>query len=234
MAKILEMPKLSPTMEEGVLSAWHKKEGDPIAVDDLLADVETDKATMEFRSFDKATLLKILVAPGSHVKLGQPVAIIGAPGDDISALAGQGAAPPPADAPRTPEAGSQAPRAAPSPPVAPPAAAATVAPPPVGATLAPGPVIGSPEPPAPDTAAPIAQRKPPVINALERASFPGAERPRADDETGGETGGRRVLASPYVRKVAREQGIDLKGAQGSGPGGRIVPGDLQAMHSPAT
>ena len=82
MAKILEMPKLSPTMEEGVLSAWHKKEGDAIAVDDLLADVETDKATMEFRSFDKATLLKILVAPGSQVKLGQPVAIIGAPGED--------------------------------------------------------------------------------------------------------------------------------------------------------
>ena len=64
MAKILEMPKLSPTMEEGVLSAWHKKEGDAIAVDDLLAEVETDKATMEFRSFDKGTLLKILVAAG--------------------------------------------------------------------------------------------------------------------------------------------------------------------------
>ncbi len=52
MAKILEMPKLSPTMEEGVLSAWHKKEGDAVAVDDLLAEVETDKATMEFRAFD--------------------------------------------------------------------------------------------------------------------------------------------------------------------------------------
>src|SRR5580658_7515306 len=92
MAKILDMPKLSPTMEEGVLSAWHKKEGDPIAVDDLLAEVETDKATMEFRSFDKATLLKILVPPGSEVKLGQPVAIVGEPGEDVSALAGQAGA----------------------------------------------------------------------------------------------------------------------------------------------
>ena len=64
MAKILEMPKLSPTMEEGNLTVWHKKEGDAIAVDDLLAEVETDKATMEFRSFDKGTLLKILVAAG--------------------------------------------------------------------------------------------------------------------------------------------------------------------------
>src|SRR5579871_6726019 len=89
MAKILEMPKLSPTMEEGVLSAWHKKEGDAVQVDDLLAEVETDKATMEFRAFDKTTLLKILVPAGSQVKLGQPVAIIGNPGEDVSALATQ-------------------------------------------------------------------------------------------------------------------------------------------------
>ena len=86
MAKILDMPKLSPTMEEGVLSAWHKKEGDSIAVDDLLAEVETDKATMEFRAFDKGTLLKILVAPGSNVKLGQPVAVVGAPNTGKSSV----------------------------------------------------------------------------------------------------------------------------------------------------
>ncbi|MFS8069465.1 MAG: lipoyl domain-containing protein, partial [Byssovorax sp.] len=53
MAKILDMPKLSPTMEEGQISAWHKKVGDAVAVDDLLAEVETDKATMEYRAFDK-------------------------------------------------------------------------------------------------------------------------------------------------------------------------------------
>src|SRR5271166_4738334 len=87
MAKILEMPKLSPTMEEGVLSLWHKKEGDEIGVDDLLAEVETDKATMEFRAFDKGTLLKLLVSPGALVKLGQPVAVVGAAGEDVSALA---------------------------------------------------------------------------------------------------------------------------------------------------
>src|SRR5437879_6560484 len=86
MAKILDMPKLSPTMEEGVLSAWHKKEGDAVDVDDLLAEVETDKATMEFRAFDKGTLLKTLVAAGANVKLGQPVAILGAQGEDIGAL----------------------------------------------------------------------------------------------------------------------------------------------------
>ena len=85
MSKILDMPKLSPTMEEGVLSAWHKSEGDVIAVDDLLADVETDKATMEFRAFDKGVLLRLLVPAGTTVKLGQPVAIVGAQGEDISA-----------------------------------------------------------------------------------------------------------------------------------------------------
>src|SRR3954447_23109330 len=101
MAKILDMPKLSPTMEEGVLQAWHKKEGDPVGVDDLLAEVETDKATMEFRAFDKGTLLKILVPAGSNVKLGQPVAVLGEAGEDVSALvakAGGGAAPPAVEA----------------------------------------------------------------------------------------------------------------------------------------
>ncbi|HMJ51980.1 MAG TPA: dihydrolipoamide acetyltransferase family protein [Polyangiaceae bacterium] len=94
MAKLLEMPKLSPTMTEGQLTVWHKKEGDAVNVDDLLAEVETDKATMEFRSFDKGTLLKLLVPADSLVQLGQPVAIIGEQGEDISKLVpAQGAAP---------------------------------------------------------------------------------------------------------------------------------------------
>ena len=93
MAKILDMPKLSPTMEEGSSARWHKKEGDAVDVDDLLAEVETDKATMEFRSFDKGTLLKILVARrAAMVKLGQPVAILGAPGEDVCALVAQAGA----------------------------------------------------------------------------------------------------------------------------------------------
>ena len=66
MAKILDLPKLSPTMEEGQIAKWHKKEGDAIGVDDLLAEVETDKATMEYRSFDKGTLLKILAGQGAE------------------------------------------------------------------------------------------------------------------------------------------------------------------------
>ena len=90
---------------------------------------------------------------------------------------------------------------------------------------------------APETAAPVAQRMPPVVNALERASFPGEARraanagpqPTGQETTTGAAGDGRVMASPYVRKVAREKGIDLHGAQGTGPGGRVSPADLEAM-----
>ncbi len=109
MAKIIGLPKLSPTMEEGTLAAWVKKEGDAVDIDDLLAEVETDKATMEFRSFDRGVLLKILVPAGETLAPDTPVAIIGKAGEDISALlaevASQGsqastqAAPAPAPAP---------------------------------------------------------------------------------------------------------------------------------------
>src|ERR1700691_5662119 len=116
MAKILEMPKLSPTMEEGVLAAWHKKEGDDIGVDDLLAEVETDKATMEFRAFDKGTLLKLLVPGGSNVKLGQPVAILGAPGEDVTPLLARLGADSPTPTLAPPPAAVQAPAPAQAPP----------------------------------------------------------------------------------------------------------------------
>lgn len=86
MAKIIELPKLSPTMEEGTLVRWAKKVGDAVDIDDLLAEVETDKATMEFRAFDRGTVLKLLVDEGAVVLLGAPVAIFGAPGEDVSAL----------------------------------------------------------------------------------------------------------------------------------------------------
>jgi len=192
MPKILEMPKLSPTMEEGLLSVWHKNEGDPVLVDDLLAEVETDKATMEFRSFDTGTLLKILAPAGAQVKLGQPVAILGAAGEDISAIMAQ--------------AGK--------------AAASATAPAPAPAP-APEPAPAS----ALETSPPPALRKPPVGHVLDRTAF--APEAIADAPAPG----GRVLASPYVRKVAREMGVDLRGAQGTGPGGRLVPSDLEPMRT---
>jgi len=160
MARLVEMPKLSPTMEEGQIAVWHAKEGDNIEVDDLLAEVETDKATMEFRSFDRGVLLKILAQAGAVVKLGEPVAVIGEKGENIEdVLANAGKAAPPKQA--TPA----APEATP-------------------------------------------------VSGLQETSSEG-----------------RVKASPYVRKQARERGIDLAAVAGSGPGGRIVARDLEAPRS---
>jgi pyruvate dehydrogenase E2 component (dihydrolipoamide acetyltransferase) len=104
MAKIIGLPKLSPTMEEGTLVAWTKSEGDEVEVDDLLAEVETDKATMEFRSFDRGVLLKILVAEGETLEPDVPVAIIGKAGEDISDLLAQVASTPASEAEVAPEA----------------------------------------------------------------------------------------------------------------------------------
>src|ERR1043165_5310752 len=86
MAQIIGLPKLSPTMEEGVLVRWTKKEGDKVSPGDLIAEVETDKANMDFNIEDEGVLLKFLVKEGDTVKLGAPVAIIGKAGEDVSAL----------------------------------------------------------------------------------------------------------------------------------------------------
>ena len=208
MAKILDMPKLSPTMEEGVLSAWHKKEGDAVAVDDLLAEVETDKATMEFRAFDKGTLLKILVArrrAGEARAAGGDRRATRARTSRRSRRSRDAARPRPDRRPTT----------------------ATADPRPATATRARRPT------PAPDarprrageTVAPVAQRSPPVAQRPRTHRVPRPRPPR----DGAPADGGRVLASPYVRKVARERGIDLHGAQGTGPGGRVVPGDLESL-----
>jgi pyruvate dehydrogenase E2 component (dihydrolipoamide acetyltransferase) len=231
MAKVLEMPKLSPTMEEGVLSSWHKKEGDEVAIDDLLAEVETDKATMEFRAFDKGTLLKILAQPGATVKLGQPVAILGAPGEDVSALVSR-AAPTAAASPApatggAPTAPPPAPRGASLGPTSPPLPSPAAVPAEMRGAGGSGAATGETMLP-PETSAPPAQRVPPVGSVLERTSFPGAPIPAAPE---GQPDGGRVIASPYVRKVAREKGIDLHGAQGSGAGGRVLPADLETMRA---
>lgn len=242
MAKILEMPKLSPTMEEGVLVAWHKNEGDDVAVDDLLADVETDKATMEFRAFDKGTLLKRLVAEGANVKLGQPVAIVGAKGEDTSALEGEagggggggeskgeakaeadaasdGDAEPEDDAESEDDEGDEAE----APPASKPKASKKAA---KGDDTKPkgdAPKAAKADAPKPKPTKPLPKSSP-----LDRTSFL-VDAPDDDDEAGAPASGGRVLASPHVRKLAREKGVDLRAAAGSGDRGRIVPGDVDKL-----
>lgn len=84
MAIKIEMPKLSDTMEEGVIASWNVEEGDKVEAGDIIAEVETDKATMEVEAFDEGTVLKILVDAGDAVPLGGLMAVLGEEGEDIS------------------------------------------------------------------------------------------------------------------------------------------------------
>jgi pyruvate dehydrogenase E2 component (dihydrolipoamide acetyltransferase) len=86
MANKILMPKLSPTMEEGQISRWLKAEGDAVEANETIAEVDTDKATMEMTSLEAGTLLKILVPAGDNAKLNQTIGIIGQAGEDFSAL----------------------------------------------------------------------------------------------------------------------------------------------------
>ncbi|NUN70823.1 MAG: pyruvate dehydrogenase complex dihydrolipoamide acetyltransferase [Bacteroidetes bacterium] len=125
MAKKMLMPKLSDTMEEGVILKWRKKEGESIKSGDILADIQSDKADMEQEAYDSGVVLKLFAKEGEGVKVGAPLAIIGKAGEDISALLAEA---PPAAAPA---AEAPAPSAAPAPvpapaPVVVPAAAPVV------------------------------------------------------------------------------------------------------------
>ena len=78
------MPALSPTMEEGTLAKWLVKEGDTVSAGDILAEIETDKATMEFEAVDEGTISKILVSEGSEgIQVNSPIAILANDGENI-------------------------------------------------------------------------------------------------------------------------------------------------------
>jgi pyruvate dehydrogenase E2 component (dihydrolipoamide acetyltransferase) len=183
------MPALSPTMEKGNLAKWLKKEGDTVKSGDVIAEIETDKATMEVEAVDEGTIAKIVVPEGTQdVAVNDVIAVLAGDGEDVKA-AGAGAgvakpAPKPADAPPRPAAASVAPAQAPAPKPAPPPAAA----------------------PAPQAAAPAAQ-----TNGHARIfSSPLAR--RLAKEAGIELG--RINGSgPHGRVIAR----DVEGAK-SGKG----------------
>src|SRR5712691_3642301 len=109
------MPALSPTMEKGNLAKWLKKEGDKVKAGDILAEIETDKATMEYEAIDDGVIAKILVPEGTpDIAVNQPIAVLAAEGEDVKAAAAAGASAPfetrPAGAPRG-EAATRAPSA---------------------------------------------------------------------------------------------------------------------------
>src|SRR5690606_39577380 len=86
MAKVITMPRLSDTMTDGTVAVWHKKIGDTVSEGDILADIETDKATMEFESFHAGTLLHIGIQEGETAPVDSVLAIIGEEGEDIQSL----------------------------------------------------------------------------------------------------------------------------------------------------
>ena len=125
MAEVVRMPKMSDTMTEGVIAKWHKKVGDTVKSGDLVAEVETDKATMDFESFQEGTLLYVGIAEGQAAPVDSVIAIIGAPDEDYQALLT--ASPAPAAEKAAPVVAEAAPLAA--------APAASVTPESLGATV---------------------------------------------------------------------------------------------------
>src|SRR4051812_155793 len=92
MAEVILMPRLSDTMTEGVIAAWHKKVGDPVKKGELLAEIETDKATMDLESYKEGTLLYVGGDKGAKINVDDLLAIVGAPGEDISKYVSGGSA----------------------------------------------------------------------------------------------------------------------------------------------
>lgn len=126
MATKVIMPKLSPTMEEGQISRWLKKEGDKVSMGEPLAEIDTDKATMEMQALGNGVLRKILIGEGQSAPLGQTIAVIGEAEEDISALLSE--APPPAQPQVTEQKETDEPPPAPDlAPAQPPAKAAVAA-----------------------------------------------------------------------------------------------------------
>jgi pyruvate dehydrogenase E2 component (dihydrolipoamide acetyltransferase) len=199
MAQILDMPQLSDTMKVGVLQKWRKNEGDAVSPGEVLAEVETDKAVMDFEAFDKGVLLKRLVADGSSVPVGTPIAIIGKAGEDVAALVEEAKA----------RSAAGGPKAA----AAKPAEAKAPAPAPAKPAPAPAPASNG------AAARPAAPAPRPAPAPAPRAAAPAA--PAAT--------GTKILASPLARRLATDLGVDLRQVQGTGPGGRIVERDVQAF-----
>src|SRR5215468_6671546 len=99
MATEVQLPALSPTMTEGKIVKWLKKEGESISSGEAIAEVETDKSNLEVEAFDDGVLLKIIVPEGETGKVGAPIAVIGQKGEKVEASAAPAKAPAPAPTP---------------------------------------------------------------------------------------------------------------------------------------
>jgi pyruvate dehydrogenase E2 component (dihydrolipoamide acetyltransferase) len=204
------MPALSPTMEKGNLAKWLKKEGEAVKTGDVIAEIETDKATMEYEAVDDGVIAKIVVPEGTtDVPVNQLIAVLAQEGEDpkaaAAAAAGKGA------------------------PAKPPSAAAASPQPPAqrGEDASQRPAPASP---AAQTKAPA----PPPPSPLPGGETSPAVTRQASEGVAGE-GGRtdghgtnRIFASPLARRLAKEAGVDIGRIAGSGPHGRVIARDVAA------
>ncbi len=197
------MPALSPTMEKGNLAKWLKKEGEAVKTGDVIAEIETDKATMEYEAVDDGVLAKIVVPEGTNdVPVNQLIAVLAQEGEDpkaAAAAAGKGAAPQ--------KAASAAP---PSPPPSP--------------TRGEGAARQAAAPTTPPQTRPLPPAPPSPLPSGERSA---PQAPGEGAQANGH-GDNRVFSSPLARRLAKEAGIDISRIQGSGPHGRVIARDVAA------
>ncbi|MGD9980604.1 MAG: pyruvate dehydrogenase complex dihydrolipoamide acetyltransferase [Hyphomonadaceae bacterium] len=196
----ITMPALSPTMEEGNLAKWHVKAGDKIEPGQVIAEIETDKATMEVEAVDEGVIAEILVPEGSQgVKVNTPIAT----------LAGEGEAPRAAKQ----EEPLRAERKEPSPPLR-------------GRGQGEGGRADALSPQAQPQPSPLAGRGREGGAGGDLSGKGAAVTPIPGPAPQG--GGERVFASPLAKRLAEQGNIDLSGMRGSGPNGRIVKADIEA------
>lgn len=236
MATQVVMPKLSPTMEEGQLSRWLKQEGDRVTVGEPLAEIDTDKATMEAQALAEGVLRKIVVAAGTTVPLGQVIAIIAAPDEDISALlsqveSGKTSSDNKQTIERNVEAGQDGAQTELA-QVVPGGARtqATIQGAPLEGDAGDSRAKGSNESAA--AAAPTATQKQPQPTQQPPAQQQSSQAPPSGGvgrESGNnQRGGGRLVVSPIAARMAAEANINLQTLAGSGPSGRIVKRDIEA------
>ena len=203
MATKVHMEALSPTMEEGQIVQWLKSEGDEVSNGDVLAEIETDKATMELVARGGGILRKILKQEGDTAPVGEVIAVIGSEDEDISDLVGDSGGDGEAEAAPDKKKASE-----------------------------------SEEEEAAET-----EEEGPEEEETEDDEGTEAEQPKAEGSGEPSTkpapetseGDGRIKASPVARRLAREEGVELEGLKGSGPGGRIVKRDVEgaAKEKPA-
>jgi pyruvate dehydrogenase E2 component (dihydrolipoamide acetyltransferase) len=214
MATIIEMPKLSDTMTVGTLVKWLKKEGEAVSTGEMLAEVETDKATMELECFEDGVLLKQIIPAGAQVDVGAPIAAIGKKGEKFEGVSSGGGKSAKAEAP-APK--NEAPSSKPAESSSGRKTSVLERAPRDRGDAAPDRGEEANIDPARSTA-----------HLDELAAAAAANAPQAEAPAEASDDGSRLKSSPLARKIAKEKGVDLSSVKGSGPGGRIVRADVLA------